>query len=99
MSPRERLTITLTDRPPVTVTTAHWPIVAAASDSWHDNQYESQANRRTKWRLVVRQHADGPAVVYAVYEHDTQFQGERGVDRRGGALLAVKDESGRASCR
>lgn len=89
MSPRERLTITLTDRQPVSITTAHWPVLATAADDWHDGEIEAQANRRRKWRLIVRQHADGPAIVYGVYQYDSQHPSERSVEYRGGELLEV----------
>lgn len=74
-----KLTITLTRRAPVTVSKEEWPIIASAKD-W-DNQHECQANRT--WKLTVRQHADGRALVYGVYT--TQYQGEK--DKRGGELL------------
>lgn len=74
----EKLTITLTDRAPVTIVKADWPIVATAKD-W-DNEHECQANRT--WRLTVRQHADGRAIVYGVY--DSAWQHER--DLRAGQL-------------
>lgn len=72
-------TITLTGRAPVRINDADWPVIASAR-SW-DNEHEFQANRT--WRINVRQHEDGRALVYAV--HTTQFQGE--ADRRGGQLL------------
>lgn len=75
----EKLTITLTDARPVTIVKADWPVVASAKD-W-DNQYESQANRT--WKLFVRQHEDGRAIVYGVY--DTSWGGED--SRRAGALV------------
>ena len=77
-----RLTITLTDRAPVSVDKDTWPIIASAKD-W-DNQYECQANRT--WKLVVRQcetYGDGRCLVYGV--HTSQFQSEP--DLRGGELV------------
>lgn len=79
-----KLTITLTGRAPVTIIKEDWPVIASAR-RW-DNQYEFQANRT--WKLTVRQHEDGRAIVYGV--HDTQFQNER--CRRGGELLAPGDD-------
>ncbi len=72
-------TITLTGRPPVKIREDEWPIVASAK-AW-DNQYEFQANRT--WRLTVRQHADGRAIVYGVCT--SQWEGEH--ERRGGEIL------------
>jgi hypothetical protein len=75
----EQLTITLSDRRPVRVDKDAWPIIA--SDDEHDGQVRSQANRT--WKLIVRQHEDGRAVVYGI--HDTNWQGAHG--RRGGELV------------
>lgn len=79
----DKLTITLTGRPPVTVTKDRWPILA--SGTWHDGrQVECQANRRS--RLIVRQSEIGirhGTIVYGVYT--TQWQGES--DRRAGVYL------------
>ena len=81
---KKTLTITLTARAPVTIVKDDWPIIARASD--HDGQVESQADRT--WRLAVRQHDDGRAVVYGV--HDTNWQSER--CRRGGEMLAAGED-------
>lgn len=72
-------TITLTDRPPVRIIEAEWPTIASATD--YEGQHECQADRH--WRLTVRQHADGRAIVYGVYA--TRWQGEH--DRHAGELL------------
>ena len=53
-------TVTLTDRPPVKISEAAWPVIAKASD--HDNQYEVQANNL--WHITVREHDDGRRIVY-----------------------------------
>lgn len=83
----KKLTITLTNRPPVSVDTEVWQKVASASD--HDNQYECQANRR--WDLFVRQcqtEDDDRCIVYGVY--NTAYQGEP--DRRGGEIVDSIEE-------
>jgi len=80
-------TITLTDRPPVTIKDEDWPVVAEASHKSWDNTYEFQANRTWKGWLKVRQHEDGRALVYGRDDYDTQFQGEDGHCYRGGELL------------
>jgi len=79
----DKRTITLSDRAPVTIVEADWPIIAQASD--HDDAHEFQANRT--WHLYVRQHEDGRAIVYGVYR--TKFENEH--DRRGGHLLDVNE--------
>ena len=72
-------TITLTDRPPVTIREDDWPIIAAAK--WWDNTHECQANRTASLR--VREHVDGRRIVYGVL--DSRFQHERGA--RAGRLV------------
>lgn len=57
-------TITLSNRPPVKVREDEWPLVASSLD--YDNEFEFQAN--SKWRLKVRRHADGRAIVYGTYD-------------------------------
>jgi hypothetical protein len=84
-----KLTITLTGRPPVKITKEDWPIIASAEDKTWDNQYECQANRAAKWKLIVRQHNDGRTIVYAVHTYTSQWQGEDGRDVRGGEMLTV----------
>lgn len=76
----EKLTITLTGRAPVTVNKEDWPVIATAK--WHDGrEIECQSNRRR--RVTVRQHEDGRAIVYGVF--DSNWQGENDVRR--GELL------------
>lgn len=81
------LTITLTGRRPAKIALAEWPILAEGSAKDWDNQYEFQANRRSDLKIKVRQHADGRAIVYGIYDHDTQFQSESGKTVRAGRLL------------
>jgi hypothetical protein len=81
------LTITLTVRKPVKITKEDWPILAKADASDHDGKVECQAYRRWSWRLAVRQHSDGRAIVYGVYTYSSQYQGERYHDVRGGELV------------
>lgn len=79
-----KLTIRLTDRPPVTIVRDDWPTIASAKD-W-DNRYESQANRT--WHLKVRQHIDGRSIVYGW--HTSQYQGA--TEPHAGELLAAGDD-------
>lgn len=82
-------TITLTDRRPVRIDEDEWPVIASASDSDHDNQYEFQANRKSKWGVTVRRHEDGRVIVYATYSHYSAYQGEGGHGNKRGELLAA----------
>lgn len=84
-------TITLTNRPPVRLDEDQWTVLAAGVWKDFDNQYEFQANRTWKAEIRVRQHADGRAVVYGVYDYDTRFQGEKCETHKVGALLAADD--------
>lgn len=79
------LTIILTGRSPVKITKEDWPILAKADAS--DGEVGWRANRRWSWRLAVRQHSDGRAIVYGVYTYSSQYQGERCHDVRGGELV------------
>lgn len=81
------LTITLTSARPVKILKADWPIVAEATERGWDGEHEFQSFRSTKAAIRVRQHADGRAIVYGSYHHESQYQGERGVEVRGGMLL------------
>ncbi len=72
-------TITLTGRAPVRIAEDQWPIIASAKR--FDGQVECQANRT--WHLTVRQHADGRAIVYGVY--DSCYPGE---GARAGQIIA-----------
>ena len=85
-------TITMTGRPPVKIREDQWPITAHGEYSDHDNQYDFQANRKWQCDIRVRQHADGRAIVYGVYDYDTAFQNERGVCAKAGELLDSADE-------
>ena len=58
------LTITLTDRPPVKIIDADWPVIAHGSYDRHDGQVESEANRIWSLSIRVRRHADGRLIVY-----------------------------------
>lgn len=88
----KKLTITLTDRPPVKITEDDWPIVAEAKYSHHDGQVECQANRRTLGWLKVRQHADGRTIVYGHYSYYTAWRGEAGANHRDGQMLTPTAE-------
>ncbi len=80
MSETKTRIITLSNRPPVKIKEAEWPVIAKAS--WCDNPaIPVQANRSALVR--VRQHADGRSIVYGTY--DTQWQGESGL--KSGLLL------------
>lgn len=79
------LTITLTERRPVTIVKDDWPILASAEDT-DDRAHPEQANRR--WKLIVRQHADGRSIVYGVYT--SAFLDAR--DVRGGVLVEAEGD-------
>lgn len=86
-------TITLTGRPPVTIDEDVWPCIAQATDSAHDGQFEWQADRRSKWGIRVRRHADGRAIVYATYRYSSCYQGERDYAAKRGVLLAAGSDA------
>lgn len=85
-------TITLTGRPPVTITTADWPMVASASDREFDGEYDFQANETSKWFVGARRHSDGRSIVYATYSYDSNWRGRRDHAAKRGVLLGAKDD-------
>ncbi len=91
MSDSKTRTITLTDRPPVRINEANWPLIASAKDYEHDGQVECQANRRSSWFVGVRQHEDGRAIVYATYSYSTNWQKARDYAAKHGVLLSPTD--------
>ncbi len=87
MNDEKTRTITLTDRPPVKIREDEWPLIAHGRYSDHDGEIESQANRTWRCDIRVRQHEDGRAIAYGVYDYDSNWRGERGVCVKAGALL------------
>lgn len=83
--------ITLTNRPPVWIEDGNWPLVATASEKQHDGQVGYQPKRISKWFLGVRQHADGRAIVYAVYRYTSHRRGARCYGAKAGILLNAAD--------
>lgn len=88
-------TITLTDRRPVSIDEADWPIVAKATgDTYSGADYARHQQARAQgeideYSVRVRQHADGRAIVYAVVlaAASVWHQPAGGIDHRGGVLL------------
>ena len=103
---QKKRTVTLTDRRPVTIIEGDWPVVAKATgDSYGSNDYARYEQARSQgeldeWAIRVRQHEDGRAIVYAVFDAATAWTNSE--DRRGGELLGPEvDDRGLvdASCR
>ena len=88
-------TVSLTGRRPVKIVEAAWPVLAHAyGDSYQGNDYarHQQAQARgevDKYSLLVRQHTDGRALVYAVCDAAISAWGQPagGEDYRAGELL------------
>ena len=95
-------TITLTDRPPVKVSEATWPIIARARR--HDGAVECQANH--EWHLTVRRHEDGRCIVYGsevagnggVYRGYEEARAGEIVESGGNVATAVRRVGERARC-
>jgi hypothetical protein len=78
----DRLTITLTGRPPVRIRKDDWPIIASASGE--HPIHEGHSTGEDDYALFVRLHADGRALVYGRACHPGAYNW---VWSRGGELL------------
>lgn len=91
---RKQRTITLTGRNPVRIYDDEWPVVAEGKgDSYGGNDYSryQQALARgecDEYAIRVREHADGRAIVYAVF--DAAEAWTHNESRRGGELLPAE---------
>jgi hypothetical protein len=56
----DKLKITMSERRPLTIVKADWPLIAKADR--HDGAVECQANH--EWTIRVREHRDGRRIVY-----------------------------------
>ena len=83
MTTTDKIRITMSERRPLLIVKAEWPIIAKAD--WHDGQIECQAN--TVRKIRVRQHADGRRIVYGLQEagNGGQYAGTRNPE--GGFLV------------
>jgi hypothetical protein len=89
MTTTDKLTITMSERRPLSIAKADWPIIARAD--WHDGKIEFEANNIRVIR--VREHADGRRIVYG-YQcagHGDQLAGTRNPE--GGFLIDAGDEA------
>jgi hypothetical protein len=87
-SETKQRTITLTDRAPVKIREDQWPVIATGSaDDDDSSQPGNEPNREWGRTIRVRQHADGRAIVYGIYNYDTRFQGANGAVAKRGELL------------
>lgn len=85
--PPKTIKITLSERRPVTINVAEWPVIAEATV--HDGAVASQAN--TEWAIRVREHRDGRRIVYG-YEQaggGGKFAGWR--ETRAGYIVDAQD--------
>ncbi len=79
--------IPLTGRPPVSIETDNWPLIASAIDYAYDGEFDFQANKEEHAKIRVRQHQDGRAIIYGSYQYDTRWAHERNRNYHGGILL------------
>jgi len=84
-----KLTITLTNRAPVTIVKLNWLIIASASESPGSfvNGTPVPDSQCDTHRLIVRQHNDGRTIVYAILNAATAWTGTE--SRREGELLTI----------
>jgi hypothetical protein len=83
----KKRTITLTDRPPVTIAETTWPVIASGDlrPGAFVNSTPKPSYETDRYTLRVRQHASGKAIVYGVLDAATPWTGTE--DWRGGELL------------
>lgn len=86
MTTTDTIRVTMSERRPLSINKAEWPIIAKAD--WHNGQVECQAN--TVRRIRVREHKDGRRIVYGLQEagHGGQYVGTRNPE--GGFLVAAQ---------
>lgn len=84
----EKIKITMSERRPITIVKADWPLIARADR--HDGAVESQANQH--WAIRVREHTDGRRIVYGwlVNGNGGVPAGWRGAE--GGFLIEPDDD-------
>lgn len=82
-----RVFIRLSGRRPVTVDTDDWPRTANGHGNEYDGETAAQSVRTRTWWVSVRQHADGRALVYGVYEAHSKAALELDVCVHAGKLL------------
>lgn len=94
----QKIQITLTDRPPVSIDKEAWPKIAAASgDSYGGSDYarHQQAlgqGECDKFFITVRQHADGRTLVYGkLNAADAAWGAPAGGEDWAGGYLVGKD--------
>lgn len=84
----KKLTITLTEHPPVRINIELWPVLAQGHDHYYDSEHKCQANRTAHWHLIVRHNSKtGRALVYGIYTYETAWLTEKGYDIRAGRML------------
>lgn len=87
-------TITLTDRPPVTIREDQWPIIARASHRPGSMRHGTPVpdSETDEYSIRVRAHVDGRAIVYGVVDAATVWTGTQ--NWRGGALIEAYQHAG-----
>jgi len=83
---QRRRTITLSNRRPVRINEAEWPVIATGySAAWLGEQHSP--SRTWSCRITLREHADGRALVYGVATLDTVYSDEQDIVLRAGDLV------------
>ena len=91
MSDDETRVIPMTDRRPVKIRAAEWPVIAESEgDSWSGSDYGRYQQALAQgeldtYYLIVRQHEDGRTIVYGGLDAATAWTGSE--TRRAGELL------------
>jgi hypothetical protein len=86
---KPKITITLSDRPPVRVVKSEWPIIARAD--WYSGQHECQANE-IAWIRVRQSRDSGRVIVYGMRERGPGGMAIGYRETAAGYLLTLADD-------
>lgn len=81
-----RITLIMTDQPPVRIVEADWPVIAHGQHNSFDGEFDFQACETLEIHIRVRRRADGQTLIYGRYDFSTRWAGRDDVGRRAGHL-------------
>ena len=88
-------TITLTDRPPLTITEDAWPLIAhGQGHDWSPHGQTGERDASRKWRcdIRVRRSIGARLLVYGNLDYETKWMGERDRTYKAGVVIEAGDD-------